>query len=229
MSRIVALIPLTVVLLLAGPAGAQDLTQPGVRSQGVVQTPIEETARPLAVPGNDASRVRKMAHLGLNLGQTVEAVRELYPELELTPVHGTAAAADLVRHYTAELTTDDDVKLSLRFDREKRLYHLESTQVLRPGVVPTALRQRVESKYGPADTAGQMGLGVFRITYSDPRAELNVFADIALAGRDAPTVIRVELVDHALDAANDAAFRVEAAEQGKQPGPPPSGDTRVQL
>ena len=228
MSRFAVLIPLALAVLLAGPAGAQDLTQPGVRSDGVVQTPIEETARPLAGPGADASRVRKMTHLGLNLGQSIEAVREVYPALDPTAVYGTAAE-ELVRHYTAELTTQGDVKLALRFDRQKQLYQIESTQLLRPGAAPTALRQRVESKYGPADVAGRMGLGVYRIGYSDPRAELNVVADIALAGRDAPSVIRVELIDHALEAENEASYRVEAAEQGKPPGPPPAGDTRVQL
>ncbi|MBK1668610.1 hypothetical protein CKO28_11255 [Rhodovibrio sodomensis] len=228
MTRLTALLPFALALLLIGPAGAQDLTQPGARSHGVVQTPIEEAARPLRGPGADASRVRKMSHLGLNLGQEVAAVREVYPDLDLTAVHGTDAE-ELVRHYAAQLTTENGVELSLRFDREKRLYHIESTQVLRPGVAPTLLRQRVESKYGPADVAGRMGLGVFRIAYSDPRAELNVLADIALAGRDAPSTIRVELVDHALEAANDAAYRLEAAAQGRQPGPPPAGDTRVQL
>jgi hypothetical protein len=228
MSRIAVLIPFTVALLAAGPAGAQDLSEPGVRSQGAVQTPIEEAARPLAGPGADASRVRKMTHLGLNLGQSIETVRKAYPDLDPTAVYGTAAE-ELIRHYTAELTTEGDVKLTLHFDRQKQLYQIESTQVLRPGVAPTALRQRVESKYGPADVAGRMGLGVFRIGYSDPRAELNVIADIALAGRDAPSVIRVELIDHALEAENEASYRIEAAAQNKQPGPPPTGDTRVQL
>jgi hypothetical protein len=229
MTRIAALIPLAAAgMLLTGPVGAQDLTQPGARSEGVVQTPSEEEARPLAGPGADASRVRKMTHLGLNLGQSIEAVREVYPALDPTTVYGTAAE-ELVRHYSAELTTEGDVKLTLRFDRQKHLYHIESTQLLRPGVAPTALRQRVESKYGPADVTGRMGLGVFRIGYSDPRAELNVIADIALAGRDAPSMIRIELIDHALEAENEASYRVEAAAQGKQPGPPPAGDTRVQL
>jgi hypothetical protein len=228
MNRFAALIPLALATLLAGPAAGQDLTQPGVRSEGVVQTPIEEDARPLQVPGSDASRVRKMTHLGLNLGETVEAVRKVYPDLDPTPVYGTAEG-ELIRHYTAELTTQGEVKLTLRFDRQQQLYQIESTQVLRPGVAPTALRQRVESRYGPADVAGRMGLGVYRISYSDPRAELNVIADIALAGRDAPTLIRVELIDHALEAENEAAYRVEVTEQGKQPGPPPTGDTRVQL
>lgn len=229
MKPIATLIPLAALgVLLATPVNAQDLTQPGVRSQVVVQTPAEEQARPLAVPGNDASRVRKMAHLDLNLGQSLETVRQRYPDLDPKPVYGTAAE-ELIRHYTAELTTAGEVKLSLRFDRQQQLYHIESTQQLRPGVAPTALRQRVESKYGPADVAGRMGLGVYRISYTDPRAELNVIADIALAGRDAPTLIRVELIDHALEAENEAAYRVQAAEQGKAPGPPPSGDTRVQL
>ncbi|MDZ7713308.1 MAG: hypothetical protein U5L06_09425 [Rhodovibrio sp.] len=81
MSRIAALVPFAAALLLAGPAGAQDLTEPGVRSQGVVQTPIEEPARPLAGPGADASRVRKMPHLGLNLGQCRSSaeIRKVYP------------------------------------------------------------------------------------------------------------------------------------------------------
>ncbi len=228
MSRIAAWIPFAVAFLLVWPAGAQDLTEPGVRSQGLVQTPIEEGARPLVGPGADASRVRKMTHLGLNLGQSIETVRKVYPDLDPTAVYGTAAE-ELVRHYTAELTTAGDVKLTLRFDRQKQLYQIKSTQVLRPGVAPAALRQRVESKYGPADVSGQMGLGVFRIGYSDPRAELNVIADIALAGRDAPSAIRIELIDHALEAENEASYRVEAAEKNKQPGPPPTGDTRVQL
>ena len=228
MIRTVPLVPLVLAVLLAGPAAGQDLTQPGVRSEGVVQTPNEAAARPLAGPGADASRVRKMTHLGLNLGQTVEAVRKVYPKLDPTAVYGSPAG-ELVRHYAAELTTEGDVKLTLRFDRQQRLYQIESTQVLRPGVAPTALRQRVESKYGPADIAGRMGLGVFRIAYSDPRAELNVVADIALAGQDASSVIRVDLIDHALESENEASYRVEAAEQGKQPGPPPGGDTRVQL
>jgi hypothetical protein len=194
----------------------------------VVQTPAEDDARPLPVPQDDASRVRKMEHLGLTLGQSAEAVGEAFPRVELAPVHATQAQ-EVVRHYTAEIVTEDELKLRLRFDREKRLYRLESVQVLRPGVSATSLRQRVESKYGPADIAGQMGLGVYRIGYADPRAELNVFADIALAGRDAPSVIRVELTDHALEAANEAAFRVESKAQGGEPAPAPVGDTRVKL
>jgi len=42
-------------------------------------------------------------------------------------------------------------------------------------------------------------------------------------------LFRVALIDQALQAENEAADRVEAAEQGNRPGPSPAGDTRVQL
>jgi hypothetical protein len=213
-------------LAMAGPAPAQDLTEPGAAAGVAVQAPEAGAGRP-APQADDSPRVRGLEHLGLRLGMPADAVAERFG-VQVEPVPG-AQDPNLVQHYRAELVTERDVKLTLRFDRAQALYLVESTQVLKPGVSAPALKQRVESKYGPADVAGRMGLGTYRVGYVDPSAELNVYADIALAGRDAPTTIRVELVDHARRAANQAAFQAEARAQGAEPAAQPQGDTRVEL
>lgn len=210
-------------LLVSLNAAAQDLTEPGARAGATVQVPVEGE-RPLA---DDSGRVRGMEHLGLKLGMPADAVQETF-DMQVDLVAG-AQDPPVVRYYEAEAVTEGKVKLLLRFDREERLYFIQSTQVLKPGIGVPALKQRVESKYGPADVAGRMGLGQYRIGYEDPGAQLNVFADIPLAGRDAPTVIRVELVDHALEAANEAAFRAKALGEGTSPAPKPVPDSRVKL
>lgn len=221
-----AALAVLVWLAPAGPAPAQDLTEPGAEAGVAAQAPEAGAGRP-EPQVDDSPRVRGLEHLGLRLGMPADAVEQRFG-VQVEPVPGVQDPT-VVQHYRAALVTGSDVKLTVQFDRKRELYLVESTQVLKPGVSVPALKQRVESKYGPADVAGRMGLGTYRLGYVDPSAELNVYADIALAGRDAPTTIRIELVDHGRRAANQAAFRAEARAQGAEPAPQPQGDTRVEL
>jgi hypothetical protein len=214
-------------LVLASPVTAQDLTAPGVRAEVVVQTPESDVAtRGSPTVSEAGARIRQFDHLGFRLGMTVEeakAVRGFTLE-DVRP----ADQDRVLRYREGSLETADGVAVRLRFDREDRLYLVESTQTLRPGIGQLALKQRVEAKYGPADVAGRLGLGQYRVGYEAPEAQLDVFADIALAGRDAPTTIQVVLLDRALQAGNEAAFRAEVAgEDVPAPARPP--DLRVKL
>jgi hypothetical protein len=226
---VIAAVAASAAILLnahAGSTRAQDLTEPGAEAGVVVQSPEAGEARP-ELQVDDSSRVRGLEHLGLRLGMPADDIERRFG-VRADAVAG-ARAPQVVQHYSASVETDAGVKLTLLFDRDRRLYHAESVQVLKPGVSAPALRQRVESKYGPADIVGRMGLGTYRLGYVDPSAEMNVYADIAIAGREAPTLIRIELIDHARQTANQAAFRDEARSQGAEPAPQQPGDTRVKL
>ncbi len=223
MTQILARAALIAALTAAGPSGAEaqavDLTEPGIRAGVAEQSPAGDTAaREAAAERAASARVRAMEHLGLRLGMTVEeagAVLPVAPE----EVRGTQPP-EALRYLAAETETPDGVTVHLRFDRDGRLYLVESTQRLDPGIGQFALKQRVEATYGPADVAARLGLGQYRVAYEDPAARLDVHADIALAGRDAPTVVQVLLIDEERQAANEAAFRAETAGADTPPAAP---------
>ena len=215
-----------VAVVRAVPAAGQDLTQPGAEAGVVVQSPPGDV-RQDAAPADDSPRVRAMEHMGFKLGMEAKEVEQrLGTKAEI--VTGSQEPP-VVRFYRLETEMDSGATVTLRFDRNEELYFIQSNQVLKPGITASALRQSVEAKYGAPDVGGWMGLGTYRLAYVDPSAELNVLADIALAGQKAPTTIRIELVDHAREAQNEAAFQQSARTKNVAPEKRAEPTSRVDL
>lgn len=211
----------------AAPAVGQDLTRPGAESGVVVQSPAGDVRQEPA-EADDSPRVRAMEHMGFKLGMQAKAVEQrLGVKAEI--VTG-AQEPPVVRFYRLETKMESGATVTLRFDRDEELYAIQSTQVLKPGISAAALKQSVESKYGAADIAGWMGLGTYRLAHVDPSAELNVLADIAPAGQKAPTTtIRIELVDRAREAANEAEFQQRVRTKNATPENRAEPSSRVGL
>jgi hypothetical protein len=127
---------------------------------GAGMAPVSHTPPPAGIAkSNDVHRipdVRRFEFRGVTLGATVDDVRAAFNGLVL---HAEAQSISVEPQLESYFGVDYENGMSFRFDRQSRLFRVNSTQVLDRSVTPRMVYERFLEKYGPANQMSEFREG----------------------------------------------------------------------